>query len=153
MLQLIDKLDIPLEVQKKIACTSDVTLVAEAKVSSLEYVSIHSRHYMIFKRMLDILIALGALLIIAIPIMKFGVYKICPGLTGMAQIHGRDMMTPADKVCRNVQYLGKFGFWTDVKIVPLIIPKLIGGDGVAEGFKHTTGEKRGIKNENYADCK
>ena len=55
--------------------------------------------------------------------MKFGVYKIRPGLTGLAQIHGRDMVAPADKVRWDVQYLEEFGFWTDVKIVLSTIPK------------------------------
>lgn len=69
--------------------------------------------------------------------MKFGVYTVRPGLTGLAQIHGRDMVTPADKVRWDVRYLEKFGFWTDIKIVLSTIPKLLGGSGFAEGFKHT----------------
>ena len=68
--------------------------------------------------------------------MKYGVYKIRPGLTGLAQIHGRDMVAPADKVRWDVRYLEEFGFWTDVKIVLSTIPKVIGGNGVAEGFKN-----------------
>ena len=68
--------------------------------------------------------------------MKYGVDKIRPGLTGLAQIHGRDMVAPADKVRWDVRYLEEFGFWTDVKIVLSTIPKVIGGNGVAEGFKN-----------------
>ena len=75
--------------------------------------------------------------------MKYGVYKIRPGLTGLAQIHGRDMVAPADKVRWHVRYLEEFGFWTDVKIVLSTIPKVIGGNGFAEGFKNSTNEKRG----------
>lgn len=74
--------------------------------------------------------------------MKYGVYKIRPGLTGLAQIHGRDMVAPADKVRWDVKYLEKFGFWTDVKIVLSTIPKVVGGNGFAEGFKNFTNEKR-----------
>ena len=70
--------------------------------------------------------------------MKLGVYGIRPGLTGVAQIHGRDMVTPADKVRWDVRYLEKLSFGTDVKIVLLTLPKLISGNGVAEGFKHST---------------
>lgn len=68
--------------------------------------------------------------------MRYGVYKIRPGLTGLAQINGRDMVAPADKVRWDVRYLEEFGFWTDVKIVLSTIPKVIGGNGVAEGFKN-----------------
>ena len=84
--------------------------------------------------------------------MKYGVYKIRPGLTGLAQIHGRDMVAPADKVRWDVRYLEEFGFWTDVKIVLSTIPKVIGGNGVAEGFKNSTNE-RGISVEDHAHCK
>ena len=85
--------------------------------------------------------------------MKYGVYKIRPGLTGLAQIHGRDMVAPADKVRWDVRYLEEFGFWTDVKIVLSTIPKVIGGNGFAEGFKNSTNEKREISVEDHAHCK
>lgn len=74
--------------------------------------------------------------------MKYGVYNVRPGLTGLAQIHGRDLVKPADKVRWDVHYLECFGFWTDLKIVLLTIPKLFGGDGVAEGYKHFFDEKK-----------
>lgn len=74
--------------------------------------------------------------------MKFGVYKVRPGLTGLAQIHGRDMVTPADKVRWDVRYLEQFGFWTDVKIIMSTIPKLFGGQGFAEGFHYSADENR-----------
>lgn len=74
--------------------------------------------------------------------MKCGVYKVRPGLTGLAQIHGRDLVKPADKVRWDVRYLENFGFWTDLKIVLLTIPKLFGGIGVAEGYKHAPDEKK-----------
>ena len=69
--------------------------------------------------------------------MKFGVYTVRPGLTGFAQIHGRDMVTPSDKVRWDVHYLEEIGFRTDLKIILSTIPKLLGGNGFAEGFKHT----------------
>ena len=77
--------------------------------------------------------------------MKFGVYKIRPGLTGLAQIRGRDMVTPADKVHWDVRYLEEFGFWTDVKIILSTIPKIIGGNGFAEGFRSSANEKEEIR--------
>lgn len=72
--------------------------------------------------------------------MKYGVYKVRPGLTGLAQIHGRDLVRPADKVRWDVCYLENFGFWTDFKIILKTIPKLFGAHGVAEGYKHHTEE-------------
>ena len=43
--------------------------------------------------------------------MRFGVYSVRPGVTGLAQIHGRDLVSPADKVRWDVRYLQSFGFW------------------------------------------
>lgn len=76
---------------------------------------------------------------------KFGVYEIRPGLTGLAQIHGRDMVAPADKVRWDVRYLEEFGFWTDVKIVLSTIPKIIGGNGIAEGFQTAGSGKESVR--------
>lgn len=66
--------------------------------------------------------------------LKCGVYKVRPGLTGLAQINGRDTVTPAEKVRWDVKYLENFNFITDIKIILATIPKLFGGNGVVEGF-------------------
>jgi len=66
--------------------------------------------------------------------MKYGVYSTRPGITGLAQIHGRDMVEPADKVRWDAIYLHKFGLWTDLKILLITIPVMLGGSGVAEGY-------------------
>ena len=247
MIQMEDKLEIPPEVLKKIACARGVDSVDKNIVRDLKFVGITNRWYLAFKRMMDIILALAALFIIALPMlivslivyiddpgnvifsqyrvgmgghrfklyklrtmrrdtpkymstsevdnpnryitrvghmlrrlsidelpqlinvlkgdmsivgprplisdeyeihdlrMRFGVYKIRPGLTGLAQIHGRDTVTPADKVRWDVRYLEEFGLWTDVKIVLSTIPKIIGGHGVAEGFKNFINENGGIR--------
>lgn len=244
MAQFVENLDIPPKVEKKNDCINKINSVDKSDINNLEYVSLDNSRYLIIKRILDILIAFVALVIIAVPMliaflivyiddpgnvifaqyrvgrggkhfklyklrtmrqdtpkymstsevddpsryitrvgrifrrlsvdelpqlfnvlkgdmsivgprpliseereihelrMKSGVYKIRPGLTGLAQIHGRDMTTPANKVRWDVQYLEKISFWTDVKIIFLTIPKLICGDGFAEGFKHSTDETR-----------
>lgn len=66
--------------------------------------------------------------------MRFGVYSIRPGVTGLAQIHGRDLVSPADKVRWDVKYLQTFGLIPDLKILLQTIPKIFGGDGVVEGY-------------------
>jgi len=67
--------------------------------------------------------------------MRFGVYSVRPGVTGLAQIRGRDMVSPADKVRWDVKYLQDFGAWQDIKILLATIPKIFGCEGVAEGSK------------------
>ena len=66
--------------------------------------------------------------------MKYGVYSTRPGITGLAQIHGRDLVEPVDKVRWDVLYLHKYGLWTDVKILLTTIPVIFRGIGVAEGY-------------------
>lgn len=243
MVELENKLDISPKFLEKTVCINGVKSVAENAVRDIKFVDIMNRQYLVFKRMIDIILSLTALLIIALPMlivilivyiddpgnviftqyrvgmggrrfklyklrtmwrdtpkymstsevddpnryitrvghilrrlsidelpqlinvlkgdmsivgprplisdeheihdlrMKFGVYKIRPGLTGLAQIRGRDMVSPADKVHWDVRYLEEFGLWTDVKIVLSTVPKLIGGYGFAEGYKNFTNEK------------
>lgn len=69
--------------------------------------------------------------------MHFGVYMIRPGLTGMAQIHGRDLVSPVEKVRWDVKYIQNFGFCTDLKIFLMTIPKVFAGVGVANNEKNT----------------
>lgn len=77
---------------------------------------------------------------------KCGVYTVRPGLTGLAQINGRDTVTPADKVRWDVRYLEDFGFLMDARIVLATIPKLFGANGVEEGFNCAANHnQKGIK--------
>lgn len=64
---------------------------------------------------------------------RFGVYTIRPGITGLAQINGRDLMTPVDKVRWDVKYLQDFGAMEDMKILFVTIPKAFCGNGIKEG--------------------
>ena len=65
---------------------------------------------------------------------RFGVYSVRPGVTGLAQINGRDTVSPAEKVRWDVRYVEHFGFWMDVKILFATVPKIFGGEGVVEGY-------------------
>ena len=65
--------------------------------------------------------------------IRFGVYNIRPGITGWAQINGRDAVSAAEKVRYDVQYLESYGFWEDVKILFLTIPKIVKASDVSEG--------------------
>ncbi len=66
---------------------------------------------------------------------RFGVYSVRPGVTGLAQINGRDLVSPAEKVRWDVRYVEHFGLWLDVKILFATVPKIFGGEGVVEGCK------------------
>ena len=64
---------------------------------------------------------------------QFGVYNVRPGVTGLAQINGRDTVSPVEKVRWDVKYLEHFGLKMDLKILLATVPKIFGGEGVVEG--------------------
>lgn len=61
---------------------------------------------------------------------QYGVDKLVPGLTGWAQINGRDELPIPDKVELDVEYLNNRSFWFDLKIILLTFLKVIRRDGV-----------------------
>lgn len=65
--------------------------------------------------------------------MRFGVYTVRPGVTGLAQVNGRDTVRPADKVRYDVKYVENFGIGGDLDIIFSTIPKVFAGSGVVEG--------------------
>ena len=60
-----------------------------------------------------------------------GVDKLLPGITGWAQINGRDELSIADKVALDVEYLNRQSFWFDIKILWMTFLKVINRDGVS----------------------
>ena len=60
-----------------------------------------------------------------------GVHKLVPGLTGWAQVNGRDELSIADKVKFDAQYLQRQSFWFDLKIFWLTLVKVFGQHGIA----------------------
>lgn len=65
--------------------------------------------------------------------MKNGVYNVTPGLTGLAQISGRDIITVEQKVRLDTEYVKHYGFLSDVMLVLKTIPKAFAGTDVVEG--------------------
>lgn len=61
---------------------------------------------------------------------KKGLDILVPGLTGWAQVNGRDELTIEEKVELDLEYLKYKSFWFDIKILWLTILKVIKRDGV-----------------------
>jgi len=59
------------------------------------------------------------------------VHELVPGLTGWAQINGRDELPIPDKVKLDVEYLERQSFWFDIKILWLTFIKVVRRDGVS----------------------
>lgn len=62
---------------------------------------------------------------------EFGVHELVPGLTGWAQINGRDELPIPEKVKLDVEYLRRQSFWFDIRILWLTFVKVIRRDGVS----------------------
>jgi len=60
-----------------------------------------------------------------------GVDKLLPGITGWAQVNGRDDLSIPDKVALDAEYLNHQSFWFDVKILWMTFLKVIKRDGVS----------------------
>jgi O-antigen biosynthesis protein WbqP len=62
---------------------------------------------------------------------ELGVDKLMPGLTGWAQVNGRDELSIPKKVALDIEYVQKQSFWFDIKILWLTFLKVIRRDGVS----------------------
>lgn len=59
-----------------------------------------------------------------------GVHKLTPGLTGWAQINGRDELPIPDKVQLDIEYLQRQSLWLDMRIICLTVIKVLRRDGI-----------------------
>jgi len=57
-------------------------------------------------------------------------HDVLPGLTGWAQIHGRNVLTWEDKFTLDVWYVDNWSLWLDIKIFFMTIWKVITREGI-----------------------
>ena len=57
--------------------------------------------------------------------------KLLPGITGWAQVNGRDELSIPDKVVLDLEYLNRQSFWFDMKILWMTLLKVINRDGIS----------------------
>ena len=62
-----------------------------------------------------------------------GVYSVRPGLTGWAQINGRDSISDEEKVKLDKEYIEKQSLWFDFKILLGTVTSVLKMKGVVEG--------------------
>jgi O-antigen biosynthesis protein WbqP len=63
--------------------------------------------------------------------IKKGVDRLLPGITGWAQVNGRDELSISDKVVLDVEYMKRQSFWLDMKILWMTFLKVVKSDGVS----------------------
>ena len=59
-----------------------------------------------------------------------GVDKLKPGITGWAQVNGRDEISIEQKVAFDLEYLARKSFWFDLKILLMTVTSVISSRGV-----------------------
>lgn len=64
---------------------------------------------------------------------KNGVYLLRPGISGLAQIKGRDLVKPAEKVKYDTEYLKKFGLLEDISILFRTVLNVLCAKDIHEG--------------------
>ena len=72
-------------------------------------------------------------------------HDVRPGLTGWAQVNGRNSITWEDKFRHDVWYVRNISFALDVKIVFLTVKKVFCREGISSGTAATMEEFRGTK--------
>lgn len=72
---------------------------------------------------------------------QLGVYKVRPGMTGLAQVNGRDMISHEEKVKFDKEYVEKCCVLYDIKIIFQTIKTVLKGENIAEGCE---GKKKKI---------
>lgn len=58
-------------------------------------------------------------------------HEVRPGVTGWAQINGRNALSWAEKFKLDVWYVNNTSFWLDVKIIFLTVQKVLKRDGIS----------------------
>ncbi|WP_447405948.1 sugar transferase [Clostridium perfringens] len=76
---------------------------------------------------------------------EVGVHKLVPGLTGWAQINGRDEIPLEEKVALDKEYMNIQNFWLDIKIIFMTVFKVAKSEGVSEGSSKG-GHSKSIQN-------
>lgn len=77
----------------------------------------------------------------------YGIYQVKPGITGWAQVNGRDTVSTYDKVRYDREYLQKMSLWFDLKILWKSVFVVLSRAGVVDGQVAEKAENSEISNE------
>ena len=64
---------------------------------------------------------------------EYGVYSVRPGITGWAQVNGRDMLTDEEKALFDKEYVEKQSLLFDIKIMFLTVAVVLRRENISEG--------------------
>jgi lipopolysaccharide/colanic/teichoic acid biosynthesis glycosyltransferase len=67
-------------------------------------------------------------------------HEVLPGITGWAQVNGRNTLSWGERFSLDVWYVDNHTFWLDIKILALTLWKVVGREGISQEG-HVTREK------------
>lgn len=70
-------------------------------------------------------------------------HEVRPGITGWAQVNGRNALTWEQKFVLDVWYVDHVSFWLDVKIIALTVWKILKREGISQPGRATAEEFMG----------
>ncbi len=82
---------------------------------------------------------------------KYGANDVKPGLTGWAQINGRDELEIQEKAKLDGEYVKKMGFLFDIKCFFGTIFSVLRSDGVVEGGTGELNKEKDVKEDEKTD--
>jgi lipopolysaccharide/colanic/teichoic acid biosynthesis glycosyltransferase len=72
-------------------------------------------------------------------------HEVRPGITGWAQVNGRNAISWADKFALDIWYVGHRSLWLDVRILWLTVRKVLVRDGISAAGEATMPKFEGDK--------
>lgn len=72
-------------------------------------------------------------------------YDVKPGMTGLAQVMGRQSLSFTQRTALDVKYVENLSLWLDIKIIVKTILVVLGADGIKTGQKFEEVDDVGLK--------
>ena len=70
-------------------------------------------------------------------------HEMCPGISGWAQVNGRNAISWEEKFKLDVWYVDNRSFWLDIKVICLTLKKVIVRDGISADGEATMSKFKG----------
>lgn len=74
-------------------------------------------------------------------------HNVIPGMTGWAQVNGRNALSWPKRLRMDVWYVDNWSFWLDIKILVMTMIKVLKREGISEPGQATVSEFMGTKEE------
>ena len=74
-----------------------------------------------------------------------------PGLTGWAQVNGRNALTWQDKFKLDVWYVEHWNFWLDIQIIFMTLGKVFKREGIAQEGQATAEKFTGNEGKDFGN--